>query len=135
MLEAYAYMPKDEKYWYYSKKAFDKGVLTPKVLPQNECVWIWNSMQINWNGDAVPCCRDPNGKHVLGNVFEDGVMRVFNGQKARDFRRRILTDQGKVDICKLCSGYGLPNMTREKSISFEINRHTFNTDTLALPEI
>ena len=30
-------------------------------------------------------------------------MGVFNGAKARDFRRRILTDQGNIDICKLCS--------------------------------
>jgi MoaA/NifB/PqqE/SkfB family radical SAM enzyme len=133
MLEAYAYLPNNRTYWYYDEKAFERGVLTPKVLPHNECVWIWNSMQINWNGDAVPCCRDPNGKHVLGNVFEDGVTRVFNGKRAREFRRRILTDQGNVDLCKLCSGYGLPTMTKEKPMSFEVMRHSFNADALELP--
>jgi MoaA/NifB/PqqE/SkfB family radical SAM enzyme len=126
MLEGYAYLPKDRKYWFYDEKAFEQGVLKPRVLPQNECQWIWNSMQINWNGEAVPCCRDPNGKHVLGNVFEDGLMRVFNGRKARNFRRRILTEQGKVDICKLCSSYGLPTLTKRKTISFEVQRHTNN---------
>jgi MoaA/NifB/PqqE/SkfB family radical SAM enzyme len=126
MLEGYAYLPKDRKYWFYDEKAFEQGLLKPKVLPQNECQWIWNSMQINWNGDAVPCCRDPNGKHVLGNVFQDGIMRVFNGKKARDFRRRILTEQGKVDICQLCSSYGLPTLTKKKAISFEVQRHTNN---------
>ena len=133
MMEAYAYLPQDRKYWYYDDEAFDRGVLTPKVLPHNECVWIWNSMQINWNGDAVPCCRDPNGLHVLGNVFEDGLMGVFNGKKARDFRRRILTDQGNVDICRLCSGYGHPQLTKEKPMSFAVQRHTLNVDELELP--
>lgn len=133
MLEAHAYLPKDRKYWYYDEKAFDRGMLTPKVLPHNECVWIWNSMQINWDGEAVPCCRDPNGKHMLGNVFNDGVMRVFNSEKARAFRRRVLTDQGNIDICRLCSGYGQPQMTKTRSISFEIQRHSFNKDELALP--
>jgi radical SAM protein with 4Fe4S-binding SPASM domain len=133
MLEGYAYLPKDRKYWFYDEKAFEQGVLKPKVLTSNECVWIWNSMQINWNGDAVPCCRDPNGKHVLGNVFEDGVMRVFNGKKARDFRRRILTDQGNIDICKLCSSYGLPTLTRKKPISFEVQRHSFNSENIDIP--
>src|SRR3546814_8031235 len=68
MFEGYAYLPENRKYWYYDEAAFEQGVLKPKVLPDNECVWIWNSIQINWNGDAVPCCRDPNGLHVLGNV-------------------------------------------------------------------
>ena len=128
MLEGYAYLPRDKKYWYYDEHAFEQGVLRPKVVPENECVWIWNSMQINWNGDAVPCCRDPNGRHVLGNVFEDGLMRTFNGPKARAFRRGILTDQGNVDICRLCSGYGMPNLIKEKPASFSVERHTVNVD-------
>lgn len=128
MFEGYAYLPRDKKYWYYDEHAFEQGVLRPKVVPENECVWIWNSMQINWNGDAVPCCRDPNGRHVLGNVFEDGLMRTFNGRRAREFRRRILTDQGNVDICRLCSGYGMPNMIKEKPASFSVMRHTMNPD-------
>ena len=124
MFEAYAYLPKDKKYWYYDEQAFEQGVLKPKVIPDNECVWIWNSMQINWNGDAVPCCRDPNGLHVLGNVFEDGLMRVFNGKKAVDFRRRVLINQGGIDICRLCSGYGMPTMQRDQPSEFSVVRHT-----------
>jgi MoaA/NifB/PqqE/SkfB family radical SAM enzyme len=134
MLEGYAYLPKDRKYWYYDEKAFEQGYLRPKVLPDNECAWIWNSIQINWNGDAVPCCRDPNGKHVLGNVFEQGLMGVFNGAKARDFRRRILTDQGNIDICKLCSGYGLPTIERKKSAEFAVLRHSVDPEVQATVE-
>jgi MoaA/NifB/PqqE/SkfB family radical SAM enzyme len=128
MLEGYAYLPKDRKYWYYDEKAFEQGYLRPKVLPDNECAWIWNSIQINWNGEAVPCCRDPNGKHILGNVFEQGLMGVFNGTKARQFRRRILTDQGNIDICKLCSSYGLPTIERKKSETFSVVRHSVDAD-------
>ena len=133
MLEGYAYMPRDKKYWYYDEKAFEQGVLRPKHLPDNECVWIWNSMQINWNGDVVPCCRDPNGKHILGNIFEDSILKVFNGERARSFRRRVLPDQRNIDICRLCSGYSAPNMIKEKPISFEIRRHSFNSDDVESP--
>jgi radical SAM protein with 4Fe4S-binding SPASM domain len=133
MLEGHAYLPKNKSYWYYDEKAFEQGVLKPKFLPDNECVWIWNSIQINWNGDAVPCCRDPNGKHILGNVFEDGLSRVFNSPKARDFRRRILTDQANIDICRLCSGYGQPTMIKEKPMHFSIKRHSFNSELLEVP--
>ena len=134
MLEGYAYLPKNKKYWYYDDVAFEKGMLRPKILPNNECQWIWNSMQINWNGDAVPCCRDPKGLHVLGNVFEDGIRRVFNSEKSYEFRRQILTQQGDVGICKLCSSYGLPNLNQKRQMSFEIVRHSFDADDLVLPD-
>jgi MoaA/NifB/PqqE/SkfB family radical SAM enzyme len=124
MLEAMAYLPKDRKYWFYDEEAFERGILKPKVVMDNDCTWIWNSTQLNWNGDVVPCCRDPNGKHVFGNAFESGLAKVFNGERARDFRHRILTDQGNVDICKLCSGYGIPHLGRPKVANFEVERHS-----------
>ena len=134
MLEAYAYLPKDRKYWFYDEEAFERGELRPKIIPDNECQWIWNSMQINWNGDAVPCCRDPNGKHILGNVFEEGLNKVFNGEKAREFRRRILTDQGNIDICQLCSGYGLPVMQKEEPGNFSVVHHSSDPQEAAALE-
>ena len=135
MLEAHAYLTRDKKYWFYDEDAFDQGYLKPKHLPDNECQWIWNSIQINWNGDAVPCCRDPNGLHPLGNVFEDGLARVFNGKKARNFRKSILTKQGDIDICKLCSSYGLPTLENQKPVDFEIKRHSFDSEELSLPDL
>ena len=122
--EGKKFLTKDKKYWYYDEDAFDEGVLRPKVIPHNECSWIWNSIQLNWNGDAVPCCRDPNGFHVLGNVFEQSLSEVWNGEKARAFRRKIANEQGKVDICRLCSGYGVPELLNAKPASFTVKRHT-----------
>lgn len=128
MLEAHAYLPKDKKYWYYDEEAFARGVLKPKKLPDNECVWIWNSVQLNWDGTAVPCCRDPNGRFPLGNVFDKGLRAVFNGEAATDFRRKLLADQGSISICKLCSGYGLPRLEHPKTPGFVAERHTVNRD-------
>lgn len=130
MLEAYAYLPKDKKYWFYDEEAFERGILKPKRLPDNECVWIWNSIQLNWDGSAVPCCRDPNGKFILGNVFEDGLTKVFNGEPATQFRHNLLTRQGDISICKLCSGYGLPQLQRNKPAGFTIERHTINKNEM-----
>ncbi len=126
MLEALAYLPKDRKYWFYDEKEFERGVLKPKVVPHNDCTWIWNSTQLNWNGDVVPCCRDPNGKHVFGNAFDGGLAKVFNGERARAFRQRILAAQGEIDICRLCSGYGIPALDRPRVKAFEIERHSIS---------
>jgi hypothetical protein len=87
---------------------------------------------INWNGDAVPCCRDANGENVLGNVFDEGLGRVFNGKSAREFRHGILKAQKDVGICRLCSGFGLPNLEKAKPVSFEIKRHSFDLSPLDL---
>ena len=130
MMEAHAYLPKDRRYWFYDEEAFERGILKPKKLPDNECVWIWNSMQLNWDGTAVPCCRDPNGKFPLGNVFEKGIKSVFNGEEATAFRRQILTDQGNVSICKLCSGYGLPQLQHTKPAGLTIQRHSVNESAI-----
>ena len=128
MEEGERFLTKDKKYWYYDEEAFENGILRPKVIPHNECTWIWNSIQLNWNGDAVPCCRDPNGFHVLGNVFEQGLDAVWNGQKARAFRKKITTAQDKMGICSLCSGYGVPDLLTTKPASFTIKRHTIAED-------
>lgn len=128
MLEAHAYLPKDRRYWFYDEEAFARGLLKPKRVPDNECVWVWNSIQLNWDGSAVPCCRDPQGQFVLGNVFDSGLRSVFNGEAATAFRRDILARQGEVSICKLCSGYGLPQLQHPKKPGFGITRHTINRD-------
>lgn len=38
-------------------------------------------LQIQWNGEVVPCCYDYNNQIVLGNVFQQPVLEVLNAQK------------------------------------------------------
>ncbi len=115
MDQARQFLPRDERYWFYDKKAFAKGVLRPKLLPENKCWWLWHSTLIMWNGDVVPCCRDPQGQYVMGNVFQEDLRSIWNGPKYRAFRKRILTEQGEIDICRLCSSYGVPHLNRLKT--------------------
>ncbi len=123
-------LPDDRRYWFYDEEAFERGVLKPKHVPDNECTWIWNSVMINWDGTVVPCCRDPHGKHILGNVFEEPLREIWNGPKMRGFRKQIATNQGGVDICQLCSGYGVPNLDRSPPLSFEAERHSFDPSSV-----
>ena len=43
-------------------------------------------LQIQWNGEVVPCCYDYNNKIVLGNAFEQPVMEILNSPKYRLLR-------------------------------------------------
>jgi len=108
--EAERFMPTDPTYWQYDKGLFERtGRLRPLVDLRNSCHWIWHSTVITWDGRVLPCCRDPHGQHAMGNVFEQPLSRIWNNPAYRTYRRTILTAQSRVDICKLCSGFGVPD--------------------------
>ena len=43
-------------------------------------------LQIQWNGEVIPCCYDYNNQIVLGNAFQQPVLEVLNGEKYRLLR-------------------------------------------------
>ena len=43
-------------------------------------------LQIQWNGEVIPCCYDYNNKIVLGNAFKQPVLEILNGFKYRLLR-------------------------------------------------
>ena len=100
-----AFMPVNKTYWIYDQDAYEQGILKPKDLPGNSCPWIYYSLAIHVNGDVVPCCRDPKGQEVMGNILSERMSDIWNGPKYQEFRARIMSDQGAVGICKLCSSY------------------------------
>ena len=66
------------------------------------CRQLWFSLNINYDGTAVPCCYDPHEKHILGNVFQEGVKKVWQGEKMLEFRRKLINRE-KIDICRQCA--------------------------------
>ncbi len=43
-------------------------------------------LQIQWNGEVIPCCYDYNNQIILGNAFETSVLEILNGPKYRLLR-------------------------------------------------
>ena len=103
-------LPTDKTHWIYDLEAFERGELRPRVRPDNYCEWIYSTITIQVNGDVVPCCRDPKGKWVLGNVFEENVYDIWNGEQFRKLRKAVGTRQNKLPLCGLCEGYGMPDL-------------------------
>jgi radical SAM protein with 4Fe4S-binding SPASM domain len=60
---------------------FDMSIPTAKYCTSPDYY-----MGILWNGDVVPCCRDIGTKTILGNVFEDGILDVFNNSRYASLR-------------------------------------------------
>lgn len=44
-------------------------------------------LQIQWNGEVIPCCYDYNNQVILGNAFEEPVLDILNGTKYRLLRK------------------------------------------------
>ena len=111
------FLTSQDKYWYYDREAFNQGILRPKSPSNHYCEWIYYTTTIQVNGDVVPCCRDPRGVHVLGNVFEqDFVSEIWNGELYRDFRHMVAHNQKDTGICDLCSGYTAPDINRHDPV-------------------
>ena len=118
MEQANLYLTKDPDYWIYDRNAFSQGILRPTEVSNHYCEWLYFTTTIQVNGDVVPCCRDPRGQYVLGNIFnQDFTTEIWNGQAYRDFRHTVATNQSESEICSLCSGYTAPDVTRHETVT------------------
>jgi MoaA/NifB/PqqE/SkfB family radical SAM enzyme len=69
------------------------GPRARRALPR--CAWPWFAMQILWEGSVIPCCyhrvseqyRADGDARVVGNVFTDGVLGVWESLAYGDLRR------------------------------------------------
>ena len=43
-------------------------------------------LQIQWDGEVIPCCYDYNNQIVLGNAFKEPVLDILNAEKFRLLR-------------------------------------------------
>lgn len=100
-------LPADRTYWIYDEPALREGMLVHKGRPRNKCWWLWHSTVITWNGDVLPCCRDPQGEYVMGNIFHSELKEIWNNSNYVLFRKKVLRDQLSIPMCNLCSGFGM----------------------------
>ena len=60
-------------------------------------------LQIQWNGEVIPCCYDYNNKIVLGNAFEQPVLEILNNTKYRLLRYAHLSKNFSIfPYCDQC---------------------------------
>lgn len=113
--EGKKFLTQNRKYWIYNKELFEKKeILKPLKVPHNSCWWVWHTTVITWDGNVVPCCRDPKAKYIMGNIFKEDLKDIWNNKKYQGFRKQILTNQKNIPLCRLCSGYGVPTLHKNK---------------------
>lgn len=75
-----------------------------KVVKHQVCVQIFKSLQVQADGDVVPCCVDWNRVNLLGNINTNSLPDIWNGKKIRSLQIKHLTGKkGILETCKDCT--------------------------------
>lgn len=71
--------------------------------PRRPCPALYSTMAVHVNGNVSLCCLDGFGETNVGNVFDEGVKAVWNGEKLNQVRRwHEAGEYDKVPFCRNC---------------------------------
>jgi radical SAM protein with 4Fe4S-binding SPASM domain len=94
-------MPLNARYSRYKKN--NDGSFSLKKKSKNQCLRMWQSLVITWDGKVVPCCFDKDAKHILGDLNQSDFTEIIKGKDYQAFRKTILKNRNAIDICNNCS--------------------------------
>lgn len=93
---------------YYLDEATGRCRHKCMVMPfQNICLNPSLGLNIWPDGEAYPCCFAAGHRTqalYMGNVFEEGLSRVFNGPRANAMRKAYRSRGGRYSLCNVCWG-------------------------------
>ena len=95
--EGHPLMPSKERYSRYRKG--EDGKYHRKPMGRG-CLRVWSGVVVTTNGEVLPCCYDKARAHAYGNIMECSMAELFEGEKAKAFRRAALQEQPV--ICREC---------------------------------
>ena len=73
------------------------------ILVDGFCYGLKTHIAILSNGDIVPCCLDANGEIKLGNIFEDTLDVVLNGDTYKSLLKSFKDNKSLHPLCKSCN--------------------------------
>ena len=72
------------------------------------CTLPWEVMTVTWNGEVVPCCYDYDAKMVLGNMANQSLADIWNGEKLQAIRSEFIANKVTNPLCRHCEKLYLP---------------------------
>jgi radical SAM protein with 4Fe4S-binding SPASM domain len=77
----------------------------PGTPGRKRCSWPWTGAYISYQGYAMPCCMVATPDRVnFGNVVDEGVVPIWNGDAYEQFRARLDSEEPP-EICRSCAVY------------------------------
>jgi len=91
-----------------------------KKIINDYCVLPYTDININPEGKLLICCCDATEKTNLGNVKNDDLIKLFNGGKYLEIRKKMLKGRSNYSFCKYCDFNDVG--TRRKLIKKEMKK-------------
>lgn len=67
------------------------------------CTFLWYNPVILWDGRVTTCCVDYQGKGILGDLKEESLAKIWQGDTLRNLRIAHLKENyGSVPLCSNC---------------------------------
>ncbi len=95
-------IPVNSKYSRYKKDKLTGATVVKNSL-DNHCWRLWHAPVITWDGLVVPCCFDKDAQHQLGDLKGMPFREIWQNEKYRSFRKKIMQSRANIDICANCS--------------------------------
>jgi MoaA/NifB/PqqE/SkfB family radical SAM enzyme len=93
--DVYIYMKSEDQQWYRKDVHGTKSVHWTEI-----CRHPWMSMTIKSDGDAAMCMEDYNNEIVLGNIADESLYDIWNGEKYKKLRLPFMLVGGIVPSFK-----------------------------------
>ncbi len=94
------FLPVKQKYSRYKETKNGKFILRKPLC--NHCRRAFTGAVITADGTVLSCVFDKNGEHALGNICEQPLAEIWQGEKALRFRAKILQNRKEIEICRNC---------------------------------
>ncbi len=91
----------------------EPALLNNQGLPlKDSCDWIWKAMQINWNGDILPCCEAVvwSGAEPCDSfkISKTAMADVWNGENFMAMRQALINKGREAfPMCSACLRRGI----------------------------
>lgn len=67
------------------------------------CSQLFMYLKTIWNGNVVACCADWKHELIIGNIFENSLLEIWNGEKLNQLRlTHIYKSKNLIGPCKNC---------------------------------
>lgn len=93
--------------------------IKPEMLNNTHCAYPFNSLSIWANGDVTPCCTFYGMGLVMGNIENQTLKEIWDGDKIKEVRARLLSGD-PLPTCSIClyhrDGHDFHDVTINESL-------------------
>lgn len=89
---------------YETAFSIDKFRWGADVVKRKVCAQIFKGMQVQANGEVVPCCVDWDRANIIGDINRDSLFDIWNGEKLKKLQvAHLRGEKEKLEPCGHCA--------------------------------